>query len=70
MLRDTISYSKCENMSRINVRLLYVWGELRGNLPPEGLSLHPMERAKTELTAPEDYHSEPGCVLVTRPAVL
>lgn len=60
MLRDTVSYPKCENMSRINVRLLYVWGELKGNLPPEGL--YALARAKTDLTAPEDYHSEPGCV--------
>ncbi len=39
-------YLKCENTSRINVRLQYVWKELRGNLHPQVLLYTPHEGKK------------------------
>lgn len=44
-------YLKCENASGINVRLQYVWRELRGNLHPRVLLYAP----HVEPTAGDDY---------------
>lgn len=48
-------YLECENTSRINVRLQYVWRELRGNLHPQVLLYAPHEGKNTELTTSDDY---------------
>ncbi len=54
-------YLKCENTSRINVRLQYVWRELRGNLHPQVLLHTTHEGKNTELTAADDYLSVLAC---------
>lgn len=62
VLCDTKSYPKCENASRINVRPLYVWGELIFTL--ESFSVPHGEDKNTELTALDDYLCELAWVLV------